>query len=62
MTEKIRLMTHNVWNRDTNSPKWAEKGEDCSAQARVGGLLRVYRETLPDVIGGQEVSASGILF
>lgn len=53
----IRLMTHNVWNRDVNMPAWAEKGEDCSAQARLWGLLRVYRETLPDVIGGQEVSA-----
>ena len=53
----VRLMTHNVWNRDANSPQWAEKGEDCSAQARVGALLRVYRELLPDVIGGQEVSA-----
>ena len=57
MAETIRLMTHNVWNRDTNSPQWAEKGEDCSAAARVVGLLRVYRETVPDVLGGQEVSA-----
>lgn len=53
----IRLMTHNVWNCDTNFPSWAEKGEDCSAKMRVGGLLRVYREVMPDVIGGQEVSA-----
>lgn len=53
----VRLMTHNVWNCDANSPQWAENGEDCSAQARVGGLLRVYRELLPDVIGCQEVSA-----
>ena len=50
-------MTHNVWNCDNNWPKWAEKGEDCSAGVRVGALLRVYRETLPDIIGGQEVSA-----
>ena len=55
--ETVRLMTHNVWEFDTNSPKWEEKGEDCSAYARVGGLLRVYRELIPDVIGGQEVSA-----
>lgn len=53
----LRIMTHNVWNCDKNFPAWEEKGEDCSPQARVGGLLRVYRETLPDVIGGQEVSA-----
>ena len=57
MGKRIRLMTHNVWNCDNNWPKWAEKGEDCSAGARVGALLRVYRETLPDIIGGQEVSA-----
>ncbi|MBE6634469.1 MAG: hypothetical protein E7620_09045 [Ruminococcaceae bacterium] len=57
MADRIRLMTHNVWNRDVNAPAWEERGEDCSAPARVDGLLRVYRETLPDVIGGQEVSA-----
>lgn len=57
MAKRIRLMTHNVWNCDRNTSSWAEKGEDCSAAARVEGLLRVYREKLPDVIGGQEVSA-----
>ena len=57
MAERVRIMTHNVWNCDANCPKWQEKGEDCSAAARVGALLRVYRETLPDIIGGQEVSA-----
>ena len=55
--ETIRLMTNNVWNCDKNKPAWEAKGEDCSAEGRVGGLLRVYRETCPDVIGGQEVSA-----
>lgn len=50
-------MTHNIWNRDDNAPAWEEKGEDCSAEARVGGLLRVWRETKPDVIGCQEASA-----
>lgn len=53
----LRLMTHNIWNRDTNAPNWANKGEDCSAAARVGSLLRVYRETEPDVIGCQEASS-----
>lgn len=47
-------MTHNVWSCDSNSPKWAERGHDCSAFSRAPGLLRVYRETLPAVIGGQE--------
>ena len=57
MEQRIRLMTHNVWWADENKPAWAEKGEDCSAAVRVKGLVRVYRETEPDVIGGQEVSA-----
>ena len=50
-------MTHNIWNNDDNQPNWEEKGNDCSAEARVGGLLRVWRETQPDVIGCQEASA-----
>lgn len=57
MNSKIRLMTHNVWNFDSNSREWEKRGMNCSAATRVGGLLRVYRETCPDIIGGQEVSA-----
>ena len=53
----IRLMTHNIWNRDKNSPAWEERGFDCSAEARISGLLRVWQETEPDVIGCQEASA-----
>ncbi len=52
----IRLMTHNVWNCDDNAPNWEKNGEDCSAEARIGSLVRVYRETMPDIIGCQEVS------
>ena len=54
---KLRLMSHNIWNCDNNSPDWEKRGEDCSAEARVGGLLRVWRECDPDVIGMQEASA-----
>lgn len=57
MNNRIRIMTHNVWNCDNNHKAWEEKGEDCSAKARVGALVRIYKETLPDIIGGQEVSA-----
>ncbi len=57
MSERIRLMTHNVWNCDDNCPVWIEKGDDCSAAARVGSLVQVYLDTKPDIIGGQEVSA-----
>ena len=34
MSERIRLMTHNVWRCDVNKPAWEEKGEDCSAAVR----------------------------
>jgi len=49
-------MTHNVWNRDDNLPAWIEKGNDCSAAVRVKGHMRVWEETQPDIIGGQEFS------
>lgn len=53
----IRLMTHNIWNKDQNTPAWEEQGFNCSAETRAPGLLRVWRETQPDVIGCQEASA-----
>ena len=52
----LRIMTHNVWNRDENLPAWIEKGNDCSAPTRVKGHLRLWNETMPDIIGGQEFS------
>ncbi len=57
MNNRIRIMTHNVWNCDNNFPEWEQLGEDCSAKVRVKGHLRVYQETMPDIIGGQEFSA-----
>lgn len=57
MDKRIRLMTHNVWNCDRNHPAWEIQSEDCSAEARVKGLVQVYLDTKPDIIGGQEVSA-----
>ena len=53
----LRIMTHNVWEMDENSPAWQEKGLNCSAQVRVLGHLQVYKDTLPDVIGYQEMSS-----
>ena len=50
------LMSNNQWKCDTNKPAWEEKGLDCSAEGRVGGLLRAYKEVMPDVLGLQEVS------
>lgn len=52
----LRLMSNNVWNRDKNAPAWEEKGEDCSAPARAPLFVRMYGETLPDVIGMQEMT------
>lgn len=48
------LMSNNQWKCDTN--KWRDIGDDCSAEARVGGLVRAYKEVMPDVLGLQEVS------
>ncbi len=56
MEQRIRLMSHNVWNRDGNAPEWEKIGKDCSADVRMKGILRTWRELSPDVIGCQEVS------
>ena len=55
-TVKLRLMTHNQWKNDENRPAWAEKGLDCSASVRMKGFVRVYKDTLPDIVGCQETS------
>lgn len=52
----LRLMTQNQWNYTKNAPAWEEKGLDCSAETRMRGHVRVLRELLPDVVGGQEVN------
>ncbi len=53
----IRLMSHNQWKCDHNIPAWEAMGLDCSATPRVRGFVKVYRDTMPDIIGCQEVSA-----
>lgn len=53
---KLRIMSHNVWKCDDNLPAWEAKGEDCSAAKRAKGMVRVYTELLPDIIGCQEMS------
>lgn len=54
---KLRLMSTNQWACDKNQPKWEEQGLDCSYSARMPGFLQYYRETNPDVLGLQEVTA-----
>ena len=39
------ILSNNQWKCDGNCPAWAAKGEDCSAEARVKGLVRAYRQT-----------------
>lgn len=50
------LMSNNQWKCDSNKEAWIKMGEDCSAEGRVGGLVRAYTEIMPDVLGLQEVS------
>ena len=50
------VMSNNQWKCDNNLEAWKKQGLDCSAEARVKGLLRAYREILPDLAGLQEVS------
>ena len=53
---RLRIMSHNVWKNDKNLPAWVAKGEDCSAAVRAKGMVRIYAETQPDIIGFQEMS------
>ncbi len=50
------LLSNNQWKCDTNKEAWEAMGMDCSAEGRVGGLLRAYGEIGADIIGLQEVS------
>ena len=53
---KLRLMSHNVWKCDKNQPDWEAIGMDCSASVRARGMVRLYGEIAPDIIGFQELS------
>lgn len=50
------ILSNNQWKCDDNCPAWAQKGEDCSAETRVKGLVRAYQQIAPDVLGIQEAS------
>lgn len=53
---KLRIMSQNQWNFITNLPLWEEQGFDCSSEVRMKGHARVFKELMPDIIGGQEVN------
>lgn len=51
------IMSNNQWNCNENAKAWIERGEDCSAQARMGKIVKAYlQDNLPDVICLQETS------
>ena len=53
---KIRIMSNNQWWSDGNKPAWKAAGLDSSADARVPGFLRMFKDTDPDIVGLQECS------
>ena len=52
----LRLMGQNQWNHTGNAPAWEEKGLDCSSAVRMKGHLKIFKELMPDILGGQEVN------
>ena len=50
----LRLMSQNVWSCPINHPAWEAMGLDCSTPVRMKGHTRIYKELMPDIIGGQE--------
>ena len=53
---KLRIMSQNQWNCTNNRPEWAAQGLDCSSAERMKGHARVFKELMPDIVGGQEVN------
>ena len=58
----LRLMTQNQWNITENRPNWLEMGLDCSAECRMKGHIQVFKELMPDIVGGQEVNKEMQIF
>ena len=52
----LRLMSQNQWSCPINHPAWEAQGLDCSMQVRMKGHIRIFKELMPDIIGGQEVN------
>ena len=49
-------MSNIQWNCDKNAEAWITRGEDCSAEARIGDIVKAYLQAKPDVIYLQESS------
>ena len=50
------ILSNNQWKCDYNHPAWKSRGMDCSAEARVHGLIKAYLSVSPDIMCLQEVS------
>ena len=53
---KLRLMSQNQWYWSDNRPEWQELGLDSSAATRMHGHIQVFKDLMPDVVGGQEIT------
>lgn len=58
----IRLMSQNQWNKTDNQPFWEEQGLNCSAEVRMKGHVQVFKDLMPDIVGGQEVNKDMQIF
>ncbi len=52
----LRIMTSNIWDKPCNTAAWKEQGEDCSNNARLKNIAKVYMAYDPDVIALQEMN------
>jgi len=52
----LRLMSQNQWYWSDNRPEWQELGLDSSAATRMHGHIQVFKDLMPDVVGGQEIT------
>ena len=56
MMSSLRLMSQNQWYWSDNRPEWQELGLDSSAATRMHGHIQVFKDLMPDVVGGQEIT------
>ena len=59
---KLRLMSQNQWNYTKNNEVWEALGLDCSAAVRMKGHIQIFKDLMPDIVGGQEVNIDMQMF
>ena len=59
---KLRLMTQNQWNCTQNKEAWEALGLNCSAEVRLKGHVHIFKDLMPDIVGGQEVNIDMQMF